>query len=74
MPDTKTAPAPARSRIPEGHVAVRILKLGHERIFTGKTQPFETVKFPTFKRDDVTSMPRDAATAYEDRGMVEILP
>ena len=74
MPDIRTVPAAARPKIPEGHVAVRILKLGHERIFTGKTQPFETVKFPTFKRDDVTAMPRDTASAYEDRGMVEILP
>jgi hypothetical protein len=73
MPDTDDTAARAK-KLPEGHVAVRILKLGHEKIFTGKTLPFATVKFPTFKRDEVTSMPRDAAAAYEDRGMVEILP
>lgn len=66
-------PAPAVDEIPPGHVRVRIMKKGDDKIFTGATCPLETIKFPTFRKGDETTMARDTADKYEDLGMVEIL-
>ena len=65
--------APRPDEMPPGHVQVRIMKKGHDVIFTGDTCPLETIKLPKFQKGDTTTMARDTADKYEDAGMVEIL-
>jgi hypothetical protein len=90
MPETQTEPtdrmAAARAAlaakraeeapppVPPGHVRVRVMKRGHDKIATGEICPLETVRFPNYRQGDETTLPRDTADKYEDAGMVEVLP
>lgn len=66
----KAAPA-----VPEGHVSVRVMKRGHDRIFTGETvEKTKDTHFPRFQKDDVLTLPLETATKYEDDGWIEVLP
>ena len=70
----KVPDAPKVAALPEGHVRVRIMKRGHEKIFTGQTLEGQANPFPTYKQGDEAIIHGDTATKYEDAGLVEILP
>ncbi len=60
---------------PAGQVMVRVLPLGHLKIFTGATDPLGHTpeqKFPTHPRGALIALPRAVAEAQEAHGRVEI--
>jgi hypothetical protein len=62
---------------PPGHVTVRVLPLGHQKVFTGGLDPKgESVeaRFPRHDKGAVFTLPRAVAEAQEARGFVEIQP
>lgn len=62
--------------IPEGHVKVRILKLGDKRIATGELVEFGHTpeeRFPCYQRNEHAYLPVEYANAYEDKGWVELV-
>lgn len=61
-------PAP-RKRLEKGYVRVRVLKLGHGKIHTGKDAP-EDERF--YEHGDEPSFPQSVAQDLEDCGFVEI--
>ncbi len=61
--------------LPAGQVRVRVLSLGHQKIFTGVTDPLGHTpeeKFPTHPKGAVIALPRAVAEAQEALGRVEI--
>jgi hypothetical protein len=60
---------------PPGQVRVRVLPLGHQKVFTGAMNPKgETVeaRFPRHDKGAIFTLPRAVAEAQEARGFVEI--
>jgi len=77
MPFAKPTPAPQRKGPPPGHVSVRVLPLGHQKVFTGGLDPKgETLeaRFPRHDKGAVFTLPRAVAEVQEARGFVEIQP
>lgn len=69
-----TAPKIA-AELPRGYVFARILKLGHDKIYTGQidgTNPDPEGKFTRFKFGDIVALPLEIAKPQEDRGFLEI--
>jgi len=61
--------------LPEGQVMARVLPMGHQKIFTGVTDPLGHTpeqKFPTHPKGAVIALPRAVAEAQEAHGRVEI--
>ncbi len=77
MPDADTATAPAKPKPapPEGHVRVRVMKKGDDKIFTGQTIPdSKTNPFPRYAKGDEFTMPLEGAVKFEEvDGWVEII-
>ena len=68
MPRTNEPSEPA---LPEGHVRVRVLPLGDDKIFTGETTA--KLEFPCHSRGDELTLPKAIADALEKRGFAEVL-
>ena len=69
-----TAPRTA-DELPRGYVLARILKLGHEKIYTGQidgTNHDAAGKFTRFKFGEIVPLPLEVAQAQEANGYVEI--
>lgn len=63
--------------LPEGYVRARVLRKGHERIYTGQidgTNHDPEGKFTRYKFGDIIPLPGDVALAQEDNGLVEVQP
>jgi hypothetical protein len=58
--------------LPKGHVKVRVLPMGHEKVYTGETDPL-TLQPGKHPKGATVALPHEIATTLEDRGYVEIL-
>lgn len=61
--------------LPRGYVRARVLKRGHEKIYTGQiegTNHDAEGKFTRFKFGDIVAFPLEIAQAQEENGYVEI--
>lgn len=68
---------PKAEPLPEGHVMVRVLPMGHGKVFKGSDREFGhsvEERFPTYSRGEQFILAEDIAKAQEDAGRVEILP
>lgn len=58
--------------LPKGHVKVRVLPMGHDKVFTGENDP-ETLQPGKHPKGATVALPADIARRLEDRGYVEIM-
>ncbi len=60
--------------LPEGHVKVRVMRKGDDRIYRG-TEVINTKgdHFPRYAKGEELTMPLETADKYEEDGWVEIL-
>lgn len=68
---------PKEDPIPDGHVRVRVLPMGHGKVYRGDDKlngHSVEERFPTYQRGDQFVLQQDIAKAQEDAGRVEILP
>lgn len=64
------ASAPKREPLPKGHVRCRVLKKGHDQIFTGEYEDNEHKKYA---HNDEIVVPKATGQSLEDRGYAEII-
>lgn len=77
-PDVQAAPESEATglELPKGFVRARVLRKGHNKIFTGQidgTNPDAEAKFGKFKFGDVIPIEGRVALAQEENGHVEVL-
>ena len=68
---------PRAEPIPADHVMVRVLPMGHGKVYKGDDKLFGhsvEERFPTYQRGDQFALHKDIAQAQENAGRVEILP
>lgn len=75
-PEVETAePRTRKPKTPEGHVRVRVLPMGHRKVFTGaENMNSLDNRFPTYGRGEEFTLEESIAQTQENAGLVEILP
>lgn len=67
----------ATLELPRGYVRARVLRKGHDKIYTGQidgTNPDAEGKFTRFKFGEIIALPGDVALAQENNGNIEVQP